>query len=1259
VIILPAAYGQIKSRRHKGRGIQGSAILQNRQNSDTPTPPQQSDTPKRPPRKLLSRIKRFFLGVLIFVLLLGGAFAVWLKSGLGSDFLDGKVEAGLQKKIGAFANVDIEDARLSLDDNYHIALKIDDTPIKPHNQQIELSRLGRLRFGFATMPLLHRQVEVIQLEADSANVVYHKKDDGRSFFTALPQDAKQRVDFDAVADQVFAVIEKLVAAADKTKINTFRFRNIHFTIKSPLSAEEFTIQQFQLQRLRESARLKALLIWQGQPITIEASAALDAAGKVQNFTASATNIPLRLGADDNARPYLINGKPNSGFFRLRGLADIILSGSADENAPGKAKEVAAGLKLKNTHSDISIVPAVPTELSLNAVYHHGSGRIKLEDSALILGGLNLPLQGSFGYASAEAEAAAAANAEPAVFNARAEPEKTDSAAAKSPDDQIAAEIKQDTEAENSANAAENPDSHQAPLPAQTEPQAVNPVLGLYSFELRSENAISSPEDSPAPALPFSMGLDGEFSAPAHKINIDSLTLRTGDVGLMAKGSIRFGAQRWPAIILLLHSPHMPVDAAKQLWPIDIAHSARAWVLSHIFGGELRNAQIELALPEGFYQKGKLPPPLTEKELRIHTEIANARSDLVGTLPPLRAAYGTVDVVGRQTVIQLEKAIAYVDDGRSVNLSDGQMSFVNIPGKRIWADLAVNIAGAVGPIGKILACAPLHAADKVPFNMQTATANISGRLNMHFPLSKAQKPLQIKWDTKLSFTDFSLAEPFNGSIRIAGGSGHAEVDKETVAINGNAMLNGIPASISLLYPLSGLEKTAQRQNREENGNAPAMPTEAGDQGAGNQAAVSAAPPSKQEKITLHIDDKLRNRLFPALDLFLKGSVSANVGTEQNGERLIQVDLTNAIVQIPWIGWKKGAGIAAAAEMRLPMSAAGLKNADIDDFVLSGSGFRVAGKIHLRKGAFNGAEFSQFTLNRTDKMGLFVSRSGKTYQVKINGNSFDLRALIKSLGDSAGQSGKNSAGADIALTAVLDKAQGFNNEILRNMRVNFSRAANGSEDLRLTAQSKTGKAVWLQLIRQAGGGRRIHLRTADAGAVLRFMNYYDKVQSGSLEADLQSAANSNTLTGPVRLRSFAIVNEPKLSAIVSAGKDKNGKANAGYLSVDLAHGRLTKGPNYLALDRGIMRGPSVGASFQGVIYDANGNIALTGTYMPAYSFNRIFGDMPVLGAILGNGRDKGLIGITFKLEGKFKSPKVVVNPISAIAPGILRSMFEFKQ
>ena len=63
------------------------------------------------------------------------------------------------------------------------------------------------------------------------------------------------------------------------------------------------------------------------------------------------------------------------------------------------------------------------------------------------------------------------------------------------------------------------------------------------------------------------------------------------------------------------------------------------------------------------------------------------------------------------------------------------------------------------------------------------------------------------------------------------------------------------------------------------------------------------------------------------------------------------------------------------------------------------------------------------------------------------------------------------------------------------------------------------------------------------------------------------------------------------------------------------------------------------------------------MPAYGLNSLFAELPIIGSLLGNGRDKGLIGITFRLSGKFTKPDLTVNPLSVIAPGVFRQIFEY--
>jgi hypothetical protein len=60
--------------------------------------------------------------------------------------------------------------------------------------------------------------------------------------------------------------------------------------------------------------------------------------------------------------------------------------------------------------------------------------------------------------------------------------------------------------------------------------------------------------------------------------------------------------------------------------------------------------------------------------------------------------------------------------------------------------------------------------------------------------------------------------------------------------------------------------------------------------------------------------------------------------------------------------------------------------------------------------------------------------------------------------------------------------------------------------------------------------------------------------------------------------------------------------------------------------------------------------------------MFGLNNVMGKLLGPlaGRDgEGLFGITFQVKGPLDKPDFRVNPMSALAPGAFRRMFEYRQ
>ena len=103
-------------------------------------------------------------------------------------------------------------------------------------------------------------------------------------------------------------------------------------------------------------------------------------------------------------------------------------------------------------------------------------------------------------------------------------------------------------------------------------------------------------------------------------------------------------------------------------------------------------------------------------------------------------------------------------------------------------------------------------------------------------------------------------------------------------------------------------------------------------------------------------------------------------------------------------------------------------------------------------------------------------------------------------------------------------------------------------------------------------------------------------------------------------------------------------------------FTRTPGKLSIREGLVRGPQVGATIDGNIDFAKSDVRMRGTFVPLYGLNNAFGQIPIVGLFLG-GSNEGLLGITYEVVGAPNAPVLRVNPISAVAPGLLRKFFEF--
>ncbi|MGX9143873.1 hypothetical protein [Mesorhizobium sp. 128a] len=746
----------------------------------------------------------------------------------------------------------------------------------------------------------------------------------------------------------------------------------------------------------------------------------------------------------------------------------------------------------------------------------------------------------------------------------------------------------------------------------------------YRYDLTSDGSTLAPAESPEPALNFFARVAGVYQVKSRKLVAEQIGVRSGSGSeVLGTAALAFIDNGPPGISLSLNVHDMPVSHVKQLWPWFSAKNARLWVLQNLFGGRVVDANLQFQVVPGRLGNGV---PLSADEVFGRFQVEGSRFDTAGRIPPIRDAIGVVSFHGNDVDIALSSGSVYMPSGRTVAASNGTLAVKAANHPPVIGALEIDVAGEAPAIAELASYEPINAMRHVGISPDDLSGTVTGHVKADIPLQSGVDTSKLDWLVSLDYQNLSLAKPFEDQT-VTDADGSIEVGPDKAVISADAKLNGIPAELDLVEPLR-------------------------DDG-----------PPRSRKVALVLDDKTRAVAMPGLSPLISGTIKVSIDKSgEGGSQNVAVDLTSARLDIPWAGWSKGPGIPANSTFTMAKSG---DTTTLSDFDLDGKSFSVNGDVVLVKGALSSARFSKVALNRGDDVAVTVKRSGKGFAVDVSGNALDARALIKQFTSDVDTATKTTGTDAVSVSADINSLTGFHDEVLSNLKLDYSAAGSRVNGLKVSATASSGAAITIS--NTAGdGARALNMKSADAGAILRFLNIYEHMEGGSITLALSGAADG-PMRGQVDSSNFFIVNEPKLASIVSTtpvGDSRSlneavkGKIDTSRVKFERGFTEIDKGPGYLKLANGVLRGPRIGTTFQGTLYDQNNNMDMTGTFMPAYGLNRIFGELPLVGALLGNGRDRGLIGVTYRLKGNANKPVLDINPLSVIAPGIFRSIFEYR-
>jgi Protein of unknown function len=737
----------------------------------------------------------------------------------------------------------------------------------------------------------------------------------------------------------------------------------------------------------------------------------------------------------------------------------------------------------------------------------------------------------------------------------------------------------------------------------------------YGFEIESPGAILAPRDSGLPPMIAQrIAISGVADLKAKVLNVENALIQAQDAAVAAAGSMGFGGVT-PSVAMAATFSPMSVAALKQMWVPLIAPGARRWVMQHVNAGRLVSGKFEASIPSGVLWTGKRQR-LPDDAMRLNMELADVAFTTFGKLPPISNASGNLVVSGSTVGVDLNQGRVKVPSG-IVTIDNGAFAVPNTAKKPADGLIELQLSGSAAAIGEIADADPLHALSRIklaPGDLSgKGTANVSVRL----PLRDGLTDADVDWKVTARTEDVASKTPIEGRA-VSAANVSITATPDDVAVYGRAKIDGVGADVSMSFPIgSGASDTTPGDRR----------------------------------VRLLLDDEARKRFGVGLDEVLSGTISALVSDTPDGKgQHYDLDLRRSRVVIPGIGWTKGIGVPATLTFDVKPANDGYS---VQNLVLTGDGFGFAGSAVLDEtNNLVSADITRLSLHPGDSIALKLTRGKSGYAITARGDSFDLRGMMDHIRDRNDQSG---GFPDLALDARIDRLVGFNQEEVDGASLTL--VSVGGETQKIAFAGKLGGDDISLNFSVQPNGTTLQADANDAGRLLRFTNVYARV-SGGVVTLAGKAARTGPLLGTLDISGFDVLNEPTMAKVIAVDPSQGAAANPQRVHFDHMVARFRRTDRVIAIEDALLSGEQAGATFSGRYDLGAAQVDIAGTYLPAYAFNNMFSRIPILGLALGGGSREGLFGVTFKVVGPISQPQVFFNPLSAVAPGIFRKIFEFQ-
>ena len=722
----------------------------------------------------------------------------------------------------------------------------------------------------------------------------------------------------------------------------------------------------------------------------------------------------------------------------------------------------------------------------------------------------------------------------------------------------------------------------------------------------------------------SIDMAGEVNARNLEISFDRLDAAIGPIIARLSGLARLRLVddgRWLPDVQL-NGPvegDISPDLVLQYWPVQLADGARRWIKEAVISGRLFDASLDLDLNA----EALVEERLEDERMTLSFAFDEAAFRYISTMTPVTRGSGRATLFGNSFELTMDQGF--------IGETPIRNGYVNIP--------HLNPRGAIATFGGAAtaqAQAALALIDEPPLNLVSNYGLdpelITGHGEVSFEIRRPmleEVPIEdIGFDIRADFADVAM----NTGIR------------NLVLSNGNVLLTATPQAVEV----------------------------AGDaQLAGAATHIrwveTLGLPEGEASTALELDTRLDatalDRLGIPLRRYLDGAIDVRMQTLGEAFEFDTVSLSADLrdARIEWLGslFIKPEGEAATAEAEMRFGEDGGVN--IEHFQMQAEGLAVQANAQFAAdGRILSAGVSRLFLED------YIEASGSALRPQgpegplaflLEGPFFDATGLLPALTDFSGAGG---APPPVGLSVAFDEVQVTDAARYDDLRLDWQSSGAGGEVLTLRAATPEG-ALTLDMTSEPGGRREIALLAPDFGEFLRMLGLYDNVVGGALSATgstpppgVEGRTEFFVESGP-----FTLIRMPVLARVLAAGSLPGLSALLSGdegIAFDLLQAGIAIEDGNIGISEARASGPSLGVTTAGTINMTEDRLALDGVLAPSYGLNSFIGNLPIVGDALVSRPGEGVIGITFSAEGPFDQPTVLANPLSVLAPGLLRRLFE---